>query len=72
MSASKIARTKNAARRSTGGYAPRKHLATKCNKHAAPGTGYAFCIKTGKIVPGKSQPKPKRPHRFRPGTVALQ
>ena len=45
------ARTKQTARKSTGGKAPRKQLATK----AAPGTGGV-----------------KKPHRYRPGTVALR
>ncbi|CAH2018660.1 unnamed protein product [Acanthoscelides obtectus] len=43
-----MARTKQTARKSTGGKAPRKQLATK----AARGV--------------------KKPHRYRPGTVALR
>jgi len=46
-----MARTKQTARKSTGGKAPRKQLATK----EAPATGGA-----------------KKPHRSRPGTVALR
>uniref|UniRef100_A0A8I6XZY1 Core Histone H2A/H2B/H3 domain-containing protein n=1 Tax=Hordeum vulgare subsp. vulgare TaxID=112509 RepID=A0A8I6XZY1_HORVV len=42
------------ARKSTGGKAPRKHLATKAARKSAPATGGV-----------------KKPHRFRPGTVAL-
>ncbi|KAG5632021.1 hypothetical protein H5410_003738 [Solanum commersonii] len=41
-------------RKSTGGKAPRKHLATKAARKSAPATGGV-----------------KKPHRFRPGTVAL-
>ena len=56
-----MARTKQTARRSTGGKAPRKEgtwrkLATEAAKKSAPAR-----------VPGI-----KKPHRFRPGTVALR
>ncbi|KAM0857219.1 hypothetical protein ACQ4PT_048617 [Festuca glaucescens] len=50
-----IARTKQTARKSTGGKAPRKQLATKAARKSAPATGGV-----------------KKPHRFRPGTVALR
>ena len=51
-----MARTKQTARKSTGGKAPRKQLATKlARKPAAP-----------------SGPGIKKPHRYRPGTVALR
>lgn len=50
-----MARTKQTARKSTGGKAPRKALATKAARKAAPSTGGL-----------------KKPHRFRPGTVALR
>merc|ERR1711915_1014441 len=50
-----MARTKQTARKSTGGKAPRKQLATKAARKAAPSTGGV-----------------KKPHRFRPGTVALR
>jgi len=49
-----MARTKQTARKSTGGKAPRKALATKAARKSAPATGV------------------KKPHRFRPGTVALR
>uniref|UniRef100_A0A0E0A5D8 Histone H2A/H2B/H3 domain-containing protein n=1 Tax=Oryza glumipatula TaxID=40148 RepID=A0A0E0A5D8_9ORYZ len=49
-----MARTKQTARKSTGGKAPRKQLATKAARKSAPATGGV-----------------KKPHRFRPGTVAL-
>ncbi|XP_076248014.1 histone H3-like [Calliopsis andreniformis] len=49
------ARTKQTARKSTGGKAPRKQLATKAARKTAPATGGV-----------------KKPHRYRPGTVALR
>jgi len=51
-----MARTKQTARKSTGGKAPRKQLATKAARKTAAAT-------TGGV---------KKPHRFRPGTVALR
>ncbi|KAG1860282.1 histone 3 [Suillus subalutaceus] len=54
-----MARTKQTARKSTGGKAPRKQLAVKSGKKA-PIAGHAA---TGGV---------KKPHRFRPGTVALR
>ena len=51
----KMARTKQTARKSTGGKAPRKQLATKAARKSAPATGGV-----------------KKPHRYRPGTVALR
>jgi histone H3 len=50
-----MARTKQTARKSTGGKAPRKQLATKAARKQAPNTGGV-----------------KKPHRYRPGTVALR
>ena len=50
-----MARTKQTARKSTGGKAPRKALATTAARKSAPATGGV-----------------KKPHRYRPGTVALQ
>ncbi len=50
-----MARTKQTARKSTGGKAPRKALATKAARKSTPSTGGV-----------------KKPHRFRPGTVALR
>ena len=46
---------KQTARKSTGGKAPRKQLATKASRKSAPTTGGV-----------------KKPHRYRPGTVALR
>jgi histone H3/H4 len=49
-----MARTKQTARKSTGGKAPRKQLAIKAARKNAP----AIFV--------------KKPHRYRPGTVALR
>jgi len=54
-----MARTKQTARKSTGGKAPRKQLAA--SKHARKSTTSA--VSGGGV---------KKPHRFRPGTVALR
>jgi histone H3 len=50
-----MARTKQTARKSIGGKAPRKQLATKSARKSAPASGGV-----------------KKPHRYRPGTVALR
>jgi histone H3 len=50
-----MARTKQTARKHTGGKAPRKHIASKSARKTAPATGGV-----------------KKPHRYRPGTVALR
>ena len=50
-----MARTKQTARKSSGGKAPRKNLATKAARKSAPATSGV-----------------KKPHRYRPGTVALR
>ena len=52
-----MARTKQTARKSTGGKAPRKQLASKAARKSAkqPSTGGL-----------------KKPHRYKPGTVALR
>ncbi|XP_071545913.1 histone H3-like [Panulirus ornatus] len=55
VTAPEMARTKQTARKSTGGKAPRKQLATKAARKSAPATGGV-----------------KKPHRYRPGTVALR
>lgn len=49
-----MARTKQTSRKSTGGKAPRKALATKAARK---------CVPSGGV---------KKPHRYRPGTVALR
>ena len=55
MSRFSSSRTKQTARRSTGGKAPRRAIASKAARKSAPSTGGV-----------------KKPHRFRPGTVALR
>lgn len=51
-----MARTKNVrAKKSTGGKAPRKQVASKAARKSTPGTSGV-----------------KKPHRYKPGTVALQ
>ena len=50
-----MARTKQTARFSTGGKAPRKQLTTKAARKSAPAQGGV-----------------KKPHQYRPGTVALR
>ncbi|XP_068930544.1 histone H3.3A-like isoform X3 [Petaurus breviceps papuanus] len=50
-----MARTKQTARKSTSGKAPRKQLVTKAARKSAPSTGGV-----------------KKPHRYRPGTVAVR
>ena len=50
-----MARTKQTARKSTGGKAPRFQLSTKAARRSAPAFGGI-----------------KKPHRYRPGTVALR
>ncbi|GFZ46416.1 Histone H3 [Saitozyma sp. JCM 24511] len=53
-----MARTKQTARKSTGGKAPRKQLATKAARKTQTTGGAAGGV--------------KKPHRYRPGTVALR
>lgn len=50
-----MARTKQTARKSTGGKAPRKQIAAKAARKSAPSAAGI-----------------KKPHRYRPGTVALR
>lgn len=50
-----MARTKQTARKSAGGKAPRKQIAVKSARKSGPARGGV-----------------KKPHRYRPGTVALQ
>jgi len=53
-----MARTKQTARKSTGGKAPRKQVATKSARKSA-----TAAVSGGGV---------KKPHRFKPGTVALR
>lgn len=50
-----MARTKQTARKSSGGKAPRSQLVTKASRRSLPRAGGV-----------------KKPHRYRPGTVALR
>ncbi|VBB27544.1 unnamed protein product [Acanthocheilonema viteae] len=63
-----MARTKQTARKSTGGKAPRKQLATKL--HPAKQEKIFFVQAARKSAP--STGGVKKPHRYRPGTVALR
>ena len=65
-----MARTKQTARKSTGGKAPRKALAAKDSRGP---------VAPSKVIATKAARKTasssggvKKPHRFRPGTVALR
>jgi histone H3 len=53
-----MARTKQTARKNTGTKAPRKQLANKAARKTA--------------ATGAQPAQVKKPHRFRPGTVALR
>jgi len=53
-----MARTKQTARKSTGGKAPRKQLASKAARKSAPSSSAAAGT--------------KKAHRYKPGTVALR
>ena len=57
-----MARTKQTARKNTGAKAPRKHLANKAARKSAPAVQV--------VVPPSGGVK--KPHRYRPGTVALR
>jgi histone H3 len=64
-----MARNKHTPRKSTGGKAPRKALAGKKLKTK-------FADKAGKDIEGalneQDENEKKKPHRYRPGTVALR
>ena len=80
-----MARTKQTARKSTGGKAPRKQLATKAARKSAPATGGVKkvliidfpCVLIAPSCPAlllllTSPYTALQPHRYRPGTVALR
>ena len=87
-----MARTKQTARKSTGGKAPRKALATKAARKSAPATGKITASTRVSLCrrrpPRANKSGPllcysrhgeffdaggvKKPHRYRPGTVALR
>lgn len=58
-----MARTKQTAKKSTGGKAPRKALASKTSRKSLASKASRKSTKTGGV---------KKPHRYRPGTRALQ
>lgn len=58
-----MARTKQTAKKSTGGKAPRKALASKTSRKSLATKSSSKSTKTGGV---------KKPHRYRPGTRALQ
>eukprot|EP01098_Paradermamoeba_levis_P005110 TRINITY_DN2172_c0_g3_i2.p1 TRINITY_DN2172_c0_g3~~TRINITY_DN2172_c0_g3_i2.p1 ORF type:complete len:159 (+),score=39.38 TRINITY_DN2172_c0_g3_i2:132-608(+) len=66
-----MARTKQTARRSSGGKAPSKvpkNKAQRAKPAAAPGKPI---VPKAAAKPGVTAAKPKKPHRWRPGTAAL-
>ena len=71
-----MARTKQTARKSTGGKAPRKQLAAKSQARKTAAVCLFIVFRLGLDV---DHPRSKaatggvkKPHRFRPGTVALR
>ena len=58
-----MARTKQTARKNTGAKAPRKHLANKAARKTATNVASVIASNKGGV---------KKPHRYRPGTVALR
>ena len=73
-----MARTKQTARKSTGGKAPRKQLAIKSQKSISSGGG-KFIIERKKFLKQYllnnfflHEITVKKPHRYRPGNVALR
>ena len=74
-----MARTKQTARKSTGGKAPLKQLATKAARKSAPHGMSSGGVKVRSQTFSHSGltihvlfPLPQKPHRYRPGTVALR
>ncbi len=75
-----MARTKQTARKSTGGKAPRKQLAAKARKTAASTVrvAHGIMVTTEPLADAinaclqTAAGGVKKPHRFRPGTVALR
>ncbi|KAL7674809.1 hypothetical protein ACOME3_001084 [Neoechinorhynchus agilis] len=67
-----MARTKQTAKKSTGGKAPRKQLATKAARKTAPGGAIGGPAGGGGGAGVSGAAGQKKPHRFRPGTVALR
>jgi histone H3 len=67
-----MARTKQTARKSTGGKAPRKQLSTMAARKTCPSGPIGIAaVKTCPSGPVGSAAV-RKPHRYRPGTVALK
>ena len=67
-----MARTKQTARKSTGGKAPRVQLNTKAARAAAPRSGGVATKATRAAARASRGGVAKKPHRYRPGTVAIR
>ncbi|CCM01444.1 uncharacterized protein FIBRA_03496 [Fibroporia radiculosa] len=67
-----MARTKQTARKSTGGKAPRKQLATKAARKTATAVRRFLIVVKLSAHRVAATGGVKKPHRFRPGTVALR
>jgi len=72
-----MARTKQTAKRSTGGRPPPRALQSAASRGGVAGSGVA-AVSAGHVVFSARKTAPgngggvKKPHRFRPGTVALK
>lgn len=64
-----MARTKQTARKSVGGKAPRRAVALKGNP---PSKGPLKTTAGKGVIPNTQSENTKKPHRFRPGIVALR
>ena len=67
-----MARTKQLVRKSTCGTAPRKQLAMAAAGMPPPGKKYDNKYGKWGLFTKKPPVRPKKPHRYRPGTVALR
>lgn len=69
-----MARTKQTARKSTGGKAPRKQLAAKSQARKTAAVSHTSMLSSFMLTTGTQAATGgvKKPHRFRPGTVALR
>ena len=66
-----MARTKQTARRSTGGHAPRRQLQFAASRGGVGGAAGRVIHSARKSAIGNGRGV-KKPHRYRPGTVALR
>ena len=67
-----MARTKQTARKSTGGKAPRKQLATKAARKSSATGGVKVRPPPALALLTNCSFSLQKPHRYRPGTVALR